>query len=162
MEEAQIVLDLFVPSNEDTAKTVHPPVSALHHPTPSFEADLPFDLLRLLLPGSNMQRVAKFLSQRPYLVIVVAFIQAEMLGLFFRGLRSINGDAFQRRTPHLAHHGDWLLRPPGQSVAHDLRRAGFASLPVWRDRSGWVPSALGPRELLSSPRPWPATPTQSL
>ncbi len=119
-------LDLFVPSNEDTAKTVHPPVSALDHPTPSFEADLPFDLLRFLLPGSNMQRVAKFLSQRPYLVVVVAFIQAEMLGLFFRGLRSINGDASLEDSFEHRDRQVWL-----RLEAHRLRDAdGPTPLPI--------------------------------
>ncbi len=82
MEEAQIVLDLFLPSNQYTTKTVHPTMRPLDHPTPGFEANVPFDLLRFFIPGSNMQGVAKFLSQFPYLVLVVAFIQAYVLRLF--------------------------------------------------------------------------------
>ena len=33
MEQAQIVLDLFVPTDQDTAKAVHPTVRPFHHPS---------------------------------------------------------------------------------------------------------------------------------
>ncbi len=62
MEQAQIVLDLFVPADEQAAKTVHPTVCPFHDPTPGLEANLVFERLCFYIPGSNMQRVAKFLA----------------------------------------------------------------------------------------------------
>ena len=94
MEQAQIVLDLFVPADQHATKAVHPTVRPFHHPTPSFESDLPFERLCFLISGSNMQGIAKFLPQLPYFVIVVAIIQAQMLGGFLRRLWSIDGNTF--------------------------------------------------------------------
>lgn len=76
MEEGEIVLDLFVPADQHTAKAIHPTMRALDHPTPSLVADLAFERLRLFISRSNMQSIPKFLAQFPDFVIVVAFIQA--------------------------------------------------------------------------------------
>src|SRR5438552_17620344 len=63
MEHGQIVLDLFVPADQDTAKAVHPTVSAFDHPASGLEADLSFERLRLFTSGSNVQRVPEGLAQ---------------------------------------------------------------------------------------------------
>jgi hypothetical protein len=76
MEQAQIVLDLFLPADQYTSKAMHPTVRALDYPTPSLVADLTFESLRLFISGPNMQGRAKFFPQFPDFVIVVAFIEA--------------------------------------------------------------------------------------
>ncbi len=60
-----------------------------------------FEGLRLFLSRTNMQGVAKFLAQLPDFVVVISFIQAEILLLLFGWLWSDNGETFQRSTGHL-------------------------------------------------------------
>lgn len=101
MEQSQIVLNLFVPADKYSAKAIHPTVRALHHPTSGLVANMAFEGLRLFLSRTNMQGVAKFLAQFPDFVVVIPFIQAEILPLLFGWLWSDNWDTFQRPTGHL-------------------------------------------------------------
>src|SRR5690349_12827046 len=63
MKQAQVVLSLFLPADQQTAKTIHPTMSPLNDPTSSFVTDLAFDGLSFFIPRSNMQCVAKLLAQ---------------------------------------------------------------------------------------------------
>ncbi len=101
MEQSQIVLNLFVPADKYSAKAIHPTVRALHRPTAGLVANMAFEGLRLFLSRSNMQGVAKFLAQFPDFVVVIPFIQAEILPLLFGWLWSDNWDTYQRPTGHL-------------------------------------------------------------
>ena len=81
MEHGQIVLDLFVPADQDTAKAVHPTVRAFDQRASGLEADVSFERLRLFTSGSNVQRIPEGLAQLSHFVVIVAFIQAQMLWL---------------------------------------------------------------------------------
>src|SRR5438093_9298987 len=101
MEHGQIVLDLFVPADQDTAKAVHPTVSPFDHPAPGLVADLSFERLCLFTSGSDVQRVAEDLAQFSNFIVIVALVQAQMLWLFWRGLGPFYWNTFQRGSSHL-------------------------------------------------------------
>jgi hypothetical protein len=100
MELRQIVLNLFVPADEYSAKAIHPTVRALDYPTPGFVANVAFEGLGLFLSRPNMQSIAKFFAQFPDFIIVIPFIQAEILPPLFSRLWSGNRDTFQCSACH--------------------------------------------------------------
>ncbi len=55
MEQAQVVLNFFIPADQHGTKAIHPTVCALDDLPPSLVADVVFKGLRLFTPGSNMK-----------------------------------------------------------------------------------------------------------
>src|SRR5919108_4530003 len=119
MEKGKIVFRLFVPAHQDTPKAIHPRVSALHHPAPSFLACYHFDRLRLLTPRPNMGGAPKLLQDLTDFLIVVAFVQAHALRVLGCWRRMRNHEALERR-PHQLHImpvGAIHRQPHGDAVA---------------------------------------------
>ena len=61
MEQCQIVLRLFLPTDEQAAKAVEPGMCSLHHPAARFEASFSFKSLGLFPAWAHMGGKAEFL-----------------------------------------------------------------------------------------------------
>ena len=82
MEHRQVGVHALGPADEDAPKAVHPTVGSFHDPTPSPEACFLLDGLGLFTPGPDVSGKAKGFDQRPDLVEIVAFVQANTLRAF--------------------------------------------------------------------------------
>src|SRR5215831_18859725 len=82
MEKRQVVVNLFVPANQDTAKAIHPAVGAFYDPPSRFETCLPFEPLRFFPARAEVSREAKLPQRSPHLRIVVTLVQTHPLRPF--------------------------------------------------------------------------------
>src|SRR3954452_11090917 len=98
MKQAEVVSRLLAPADQDGTEAVQPGVGPLHHPASGL--GLGVTLGRdLLAAGAQVQGEAELLGQGTWLVIVVAFVKAEILRLIRRRLWPLNRD----RLDGLAH-----------------------------------------------------------
>src|SRR5260221_7745255 len=98
MEQTQVILDLFLPADQQRAKTIHPTMSPLDDPTSGLVPDSLFEGLHFFTPCPNMQGVAKCSPQFPNFIIVIAFIQAQVLRMFFCWMGTRNRNTVQCRV----------------------------------------------------------------
>src|SRR5205085_378916 len=153
MKKGQIVLRLFVPTDEQAAKAVHPRMRPFHYPTPRFEARFSLDGFGLLSSWANMGGKAELTQDIAHLVVVVAFVQAHPLRLLLAWLGTVDDDAFDGRSHqfHIVAIGalnrqtDWQTVPLGEQAAFHPALA-----PIGRIGAGFFPRPTG---LWSSPRP---------
>src|SRR4051812_8015191 len=107
MQHAEVVLDLFLPTDQNPAESIHPTVSPLHHPATGLEPRLPLQRLGLLASGPHMRREAELPDQLPGVVVVVTLVQTHPLRFLLRRLGTLDRDALQRRF------GQLLVMPIG-------------------------------------------------
>src|SRR3954453_16134446 len=88
MKQAEVVGGLLAPADQDGAEAVQPGVGPLHHPASGFSLGMSLGR-NLLTAGAQMQGEAELLSQGAWLVVVVAFVEAEILRLIRRRLRPL-------------------------------------------------------------------------
>src|SRR5215472_4195119 len=81
MEKGQVIFRLFVPTDEQAAKAVHPRMRPFHDPTPRFEARFSLDGFGLRSSWANMGGKTEFAQDVTHLVIVIALVQAHALRL---------------------------------------------------------------------------------
>ena len=81
MHQRQIILSHLVPTNKNCPIAVEPTVCALYHPTPGFVAFLLLDGLGFLISTDNVGAVTPFGTIVTNYFAIIAFIQAQMLGL---------------------------------------------------------------------------------
>src|SRR5436305_14216398 len=93
MKKSQIVLRLFIPSDQQTAKAVHPGMCSLHHPTTSLETGLTLDGLGFFSTLADVGSKAECVKDVTHLLIVVALVQTSSLWPLFSWLWAINDDA---------------------------------------------------------------------
>src|SRR5258706_7635374 len=98
MEKGQIVFRLFVPTNQQTAKAIHPRMTPFHHPAPGLEASFSLDRLGFFSSWTNMGRKAELTQDVAYLVVVIALVQAHSLRLLLCRLWTLDHDALDRRS----------------------------------------------------------------
>src|SRR5712691_12408404 len=98
MQKGQVVLWLFVPSHEQAAKAVHPGMAPFYHPTARFEPGFSLDGLGLFSAWANMGGKAECAQDVAHLGVVVAFVQAHPLRVLFTWLRTLDDNAFDRRS----------------------------------------------------------------
>ena len=131
-------------------------------PAPRPEAGLLADGPRLLAAGADVRREAKLGHGGAHFLVVVALVQAEVLGLFRGGHRPLPGPALQRGS----HQLHVVAVGPGDGQAHrDARRLGqqaalgalFAA--VGGVGAGFFSPPRRPAAPWSSLHPWPATPS---
>jgi hypothetical protein len=92
MQEGNVVLWLFIPTNKDPAKAIHPTMGAFHDPSSCPLACLLFDSLCLFASGANMGRKAKLFQDLAHRWVIVAFVQTHPLWLVWGGLRPLHHD----------------------------------------------------------------------
>src|SRR3954452_10161850 len=101
MQQAEVVLDLLLPADQDPAEPVHPAMGPLHDPTASLVSRLTLQCLGLLATRPYMRREPELADQLPRVVVVVALVQAHPLGARRRRLGPVHRDALQRRLDQL-------------------------------------------------------------
>ena len=101
MKHGQIIFRFFCPTDQNSAETVHPTMRSFHNPSAGLIASFAFDRLGFLTSNWNMKRIMEPLQQRPYLIIVVPFVQANVLVLSICRLGPMDHNTFQRRPYQL-------------------------------------------------------------
>src|SRR5262245_38253139 len=132
----------------------------LHHPSTGLVPCFTLDGVGFLAPCPDVGGEPKFRQQLPHLVIVIAFVQTHPLRLLQRRHRALDGDTGDGLLDHLeviavrTFHGE-----ADRHAAAVGEHAPFgAELPaVGRILADLFPPRGG---LWSSPRPWPAIPSQ--
>src|SRR5438270_3583353 len=84
--------------HQQTTKAVHPRMAPFHHPPPRFESGLPFDGVGLFSSWANMSGKTEFAQDVAHLLVVVPFVQTHPLRLLLAWLRTLDHDAFDRRS----------------------------------------------------------------
>src|SRR5712692_6602866 len=163
MEHRQVVLWLLLPADQEASKAVHPAMRPLHHPASGSVASLLLDGRCFFAPAADMGRVAELLGQRPDFVVVVAFIQAQPLGLLRGRLRPGDRHTLQSLARHLevvavrSLHRDAYRdpRPIGQQTAFGAPLGAVGGIGTRffpRPRAPWSllrPSLANPTRCLS-------------
>ena len=80
MQEGDVVLGLFLPTDEEATKAVHPTVRALHHPAAGAEARFAFERDRFFTPGADVGGEAELGHDVAHFPVVIAFVQTQPLG----------------------------------------------------------------------------------
>ncbi len=153
MQHARVILRFLFPTNQNATVSIHPTVCPFSHPAVSLEARGTPDQLCFLTARANMRRELEFLRQITHFVIVIPFVQAQVLRPVPRRPRSFHGNAFDR-LPRKLEVVDVGSRH-GQSYRNTVRLGeqtslgtGFGS--IRRVGAGFFPRPGGP---WSSPRP---------
>src|SRR6266700_3321767 len=105
MEQRQIVRWLLVPTDEQTAKAIHPGVRSFHDEASRFEPSFPLDLFVLFPTRSDMSGEAEVMKDVAHFLVIVSLVQAHPLRLLLgfasdgrsRGSRSSGLHASCRR-----------------------------------------------------------------
>ncbi len=119
MQKGDVVGGRLVPTDQSPPEAVQPTVSAFHHPAAGFEAGLLFDGLGLFASAANVRRKTELLQGPAHLSKVVAFIQAQTLGMLWAGRGARYWQAVHR-SPHQLHVvaiGPSHHQPPGMPPA---------------------------------------------
>src|SRR5262245_59679826 len=93
MQKTQVIAHFLIPPNQHAPKPVHPTMSALYDPPPSFELRLLLQGLGLFTSRTDVGREAKLDQEVPHLLIVVAFVQAHPLGSVGARIGPLDRDA---------------------------------------------------------------------
>src|SRR5262245_23436436 len=119
MQKGQIVFRLFVPTYQDAPKAVQPRMSPLDDPAPSLLARVVFERLRFRATRPNMGREPKLLQDIAHFLIVIAFVEAQALGVRLRGRRAFGDEAVERSPDqfHVMPVGARHCQPNGHPVA---------------------------------------------
>jgi hypothetical protein len=89
VEEAEVVLGLLRPADEERAAAVEPGVGALDDPAAGAEAGLAGDRPGFLAAAADVGGEAELDCEFADLVVVVALVQAELLRLLGARLRAV-------------------------------------------------------------------------
>ncbi len=160
MKQGQIVLRLFVPSNEQAAKAIHPGMTAFHHPAPRLEARFSLDGFGFFSAWANMGRKAELAQDVAHFVVVIPFVQTHPWRLLFAWLRTLNYDAFDRWSHqfHIVAIGSLNRQTDGDAMPLGEQATFHSALaPVGGIGAGFFPRPMG---LWSSPRPSSPIPSQ--
>ena len=161
MKEGDVVGRGHVPTDQNAPEAVQPTTSVFHHPASGFEPSLLFDGLCLFTSTAYVGGEAEVVQGAAHLIEVVAFIQAQTLGMIWAGCRSGYRQAVQRR-PYQLHvvavgaihcQPHWNTLGFGQQAAFDalltpIRGVG-TGFPPAQGGLGMAPSRLS--QLQSSP-----------
>lgn len=157
MQQTEIICRLLFPSNQNSTESVHPTVCSFHDPATRFELCESPDQLGFFTARANVRRESEFLDQFTDLVIVIPFVQAQVLRFVQRGSGSFDGNAgdcfprqFEIVDVRSAHRQS--DRDPAALDQKTSLGSGFGSI-RWI-RTGFSPH---PAALWSSPRPCFAT-----
>lgn len=101
MQQADIILGLLFPANQDSTKSVHPAVCSFRDPAACFESRRSSNQFGFLPARTNVRRKSEFLGQIAHLGIVIPFVQAQVLRFAQRGSRPFDGNAGDRRPRQL-------------------------------------------------------------
>ena len=162
MKKGDVILRVFVPTDQDAPKTVQPSASAFHHPAARLESGLFLDGLRLFATTADVGGEAELLQGISHLIVGAApvsstgqaLVQAHTLGLVRTGLRPGRRQTLQRGPEQF--HVMAVGPVHRQTRRHSLglgQQAAFdaAFAPVCGIETRFFPS---PGALWSWPRPY--------
>ncbi len=156
MQHTRVILRFLLPTNENATVAIHPTVCPFSHPAASLKPRGTTDQLGFLSARTNMCREPEFPGQVTHFVIIIPFVQTQVVRLVPRRPGSFHGNAFDR-LPRQLEVVDVCPRH-GQTHRNTVRvgeqtslRAGFAS--IRRVGPGFFPRPVAP---WSSPRPYSA------
>jgi hypothetical protein len=162
MQQREIVFHLLLPPDEQPPKAVHPGMRALHHPA---ARPVAWDValgLHFFAAAPNVRGVAPRVDGFAHRLVVVPFVQAQVLRLRRRGLGAFDHDRLQGGVDQFhimaigAVHGD----AEGQAMAVGQQAPfGPELAAIGRVLADLFPPQVG---LWSSRRPSPATPIPGL
>ena len=133
MKKGDIVFGLLVPTNQNTAKAIHPAMRAFDDPATCALRGIPFELLGFFTSRSNVRGESKFHQEITNLLKIISFIQTHALRLFGRRRWTFDGNAFNS-FPHQFHvisvctgdtQPDWHAVSFGQEATFD---AAFSAI----------------------------------
>jgi hypothetical protein len=81
VQHRDVGVGALLPADQDPAESIHPAMAALDHPAACPEAGGLLDRVGLLAATTDVSREAKLRGERPDLVVVVALVQTETLGV---------------------------------------------------------------------------------
>src|SRR4051812_10928308 len=97
LDQPQVVLVLLVISHQDPAAFAQPGQCPLHHPPPRLVNPRAVTRLLLLPDPPNMRRVPRALQRLASGRVVIPLVQAQVLWLLLRRLRSLDDDRLDGR-----------------------------------------------------------------
>ena len=97
VDEGSVILRLFGPTYQDAAEAIEPGMCALDDPAPSFGTAMAFGL-DFLASAAQVKGEAARLGQGAWRSIVVALVEAQVLGRPLGRLRPGDGQPIQRRA----------------------------------------------------------------
>ncbi len=146
MQHTRVILRFLLPTNQNATVSIHPTVCPFSHPAASLEPRGTPDQLRLLTARANMCREPEFPREATDFVIVIPFVQAQVLRPVPRRPRSFHGNVLDR-LPRTFEVVDVRARH-GQSHRNTVRLgeqtslgAGFGS--IRRIRASFSPARAG-------------------
>src|SRR5215471_10644612 len=101
MEKGEIILRLFVPADQESAKAVHPRVCSFYYPKVGFEDSFPFDRPVFFPTGANVSGKVEVVEDGTHLVVVIAFVQTHALRLLFVWCWTFDDDTLNGWTREL-------------------------------------------------------------
>jgi len=96
MDEGQVVPFLFLPTNQQTAKAIHPGMRSLHNPMMRSIPRNSLAAARVLPASLDVVYVVPFLHGVAYIVIIITLVETEMLWCLGRRIRTLNRHTLQR------------------------------------------------------------------
>ena len=96
MQHGRVILRFLLPTNQNATVSVHPTVCPFSHPAASPKPRGTPDQLRLLTARANMRREPEFPREVTDFVIVIPFVQTQVLRPVPRRPRSLHGNVFDR------------------------------------------------------------------
>jgi hypothetical protein len=145
MQKGDVVLNVFVPTDQNASKAIHPTMSSFYDPPASLEASFTFDRLSFLSPRTNVSSETKLLQQLADFVKVITFVQAHALRLLKGWLRTLDRTALDC----LAHHLHIIPVGPVYGQA-DRDAVGFRQQTAFDARFasvGWIFAGFFPRPM---------------
>ena len=94
MQHGNISVQTFLPTNQDSAKSVKPTVGSFNDPSTRFVTDLTFDLLELFPSAANVNGKMELFGQVFHFLKIIAFIQTKILRFVCGGLRALRRNVF--------------------------------------------------------------------
>src|SRR5947199_4803661 len=95
MEKSHVIGRVFVPTNQQTTKAIHPRMNPLHDPPSCFETRFLLDGFGFFLTLADMGGKAKFAKGIAYFPVVVALVQTHALRMLFCWLWTVDDDALK-------------------------------------------------------------------
>ena len=90
MQKSNVILRLFVPTDENAPETIHPTMRTFNDPASGAFACFRFDFLRFLVARANMRGETKFCNSLVRIGIIVTSIQTEVLQRCWRRRRTFD------------------------------------------------------------------------
>lgn len=101
MKHGDVVFRFLFPAHENATEAVHPTMGSLHDPSARFESSATLEQCGLLTTRTNMSGESELLGQFTHLIIIIPFVQRQMLRLVPTGPWPSDRDTLEGLTRQL-------------------------------------------------------------